>query len=163
MLHRYTKISNIFYKINFRYLPRSEAVLICAIKRLFWSFLKSYRPTTCTFILKKTHVQVKFTKYLTAPFWQDTPGWLLLLDTLLFVSYRMVPSTLFFFWFALNIFGTNTLDCLRIVVSGNPGQLAMPELLLIKQAIHLNSNQKLEAVLQQYSGNMMFCKTSQIS
>ena len=39
LLHSYTKISNLFFKINFRYLSKSKAaVLRCSTKRVFRSF-----------------------------------------------------------------------------------------------------------------------------
>ena len=82
---------------------------------------------------------VSFTQYFRTLFLQNTYRWLLLLNTL-FSSLRrpqpqkMCPSTLAI----LNIFETNTVNCLRIVPCGGPRQTVScdwVDLLLIEQVI----------------------------
>lgn len=137
LLPSFTKIWHILYKINFRYVPKSEAaVLRCSIKRLLKFFKKLQAYNLHLYFLKKDSCEffsVNLTKYFRIPFYQNNSGRLLLLSVSLFVTLNLA-----FFWFTLDIFRTNPLGCLRISVFGNNRQLTVPELIhwwLSKQCV----------------------------
>ena len=75
---------------------------------------------------------------------------------------KMFPSTLVI----LNIFETNTVNCLRTVLCGGPRHRVScdyVDLLLIEQVICPKCCRKSEAVAQESSVKMRFCRTSQMS
>ena len=123
-------------------------------KLLWWILWGSLLLNKVSRILAKERLlhrcfPVSFTKYFRTLLLQDASGWLLLLNTL-FCSLRWpqpqkkFPST----WVILNIFVTNTMNCLRTARCGGPRQTVScdyVDLLLIEQV------------------KLRFCKTSQIS
>ena len=82
---------------------------------------------------------VSFTKYFRTLFLQNTSGWLLLLNTHFCSLRRPQPQKMFPSTFAiLNIFETNTVNCLRTALCGGPRQTVScdyMDLLLIEQII----------------------------